>query len=191
MLIEKLQGDIAKKEGNLHHVQRLLSALGNPSEWSYTGRVIDAGPDGSECACTHPIRWCFIIKRNGNTAQVGSTCINHIASISPELGQVLIAAKEKLEAELAETVKKIKRARADEENQKLWEEYCLLRDRAKAIHRANRADYRKSPYQLWWFCEHHDEKYRKHTIPEYTREADLKRWLKKAIESVTNILKDI
>lgn len=190
-VIGRLQNEIGEKEGRLHHVQKLLENLGNPSEYEYTGQVIDAGSSNAQCACTHPIRFCFIIKhqKSGRQAQVGSTCINHIASISPELGIVLTEAKDKLERELAEAIKKSKRAKADEENVKLWEEYCVLRDRAKAMHKTNRENYRKSPYPLWWFCESHDEKYRKSAMPEYTRAADLKRWLTTAIMRVNNAIR--
>lgn len=190
IVVEKLQKDIEKKEGTIHHVKKLLENLGNPSDYEFTGQVFDAGNSGAQCACTHDIRYCFIIRHKDNRkeAQVGSTCINHIASVSPELGQILLNAKDKLESELADAIKKAKRAKADAENQLLWEEYCILRDRAKAIHKANRDNYRKSHYQLWYFCESWDEKYSVKKIPDYTRAGDLKKWLIKAIERVNFVL---
>lgn len=190
MQTEKLTSEIEAIEARGGHVQALLASLGNPAEWSYTGTCVDAGPASeATCACGHPIRFCFIIahSQRGQT-QVGSTCINHIAAITPELGATLTAAREALETKLAEAKRKAARAAKDEENARLWVEYSAKREEAERRHKANRAAGQRSPYDLWYFVEGWHEKYFRRKQPEYTRPTDLRRWLAKAIERATSAL---
>lgn len=172
------------------HVQSLLRALGNPSEWTFNGAVTDTGrEDGGRCACGHPIRYLFHIEHTTRGAAcVGSTCINHIAEISPELGAALGAARERLESSLAEAKAKAKRAIADAENVRLWNEYQIEREKAIARHRANRAAGIRSPYSLWQFCDGWREKYNRQSPPEYTRACDLKKWITRALVRVHGAL---
>lgn len=182
--IEQTENQIIEQESRASHVLALIEALApDPSQWEYRGECDDAGA-GSEakCACGHPIRFLFpIYHADGRVKIVGSTCVNHFASINPATGQLMLDKLDELNAKLAEQKKAAKRAADDAENARLWSEYCAARDAAVAAHNANRAEYRRSPYQLWYFAAANREEYRRQYPPEYTRACDLKRWLTKAI----------
>lgn len=189
MLTDTLHTELEHTELQRAHVSALLSALGNPSEWEYTGTVVDAGQSEAKCACGHPIRYCFEIRHatRGQT-HVGSTCIDHLAAITPQLGAALTAAREKLEAEIKAAEAAAKRTAADAANAALWNDYATKRDEARRRHAANRAAGRRSPYDLWHFVESWREEWRRNTPPQYVRAADLRRWIERAIKRVDFVL---
>lgn len=170
-----------EQESRTNHALALLNALApDPSKWEYRGECFE-GDENSHCACGHPIRWLFPIYLEQQVKVVGSTCVNHFAAINPATGGLMLEKLAELQAKLSEQLKAAKRAAADSENSMLWIKYCEARDRALARHNANRAEYRRSPYTLWWFCCAGREQYRRNSQPEYTRACDLKRWLLKGI----------
>ena len=191
MKAEILEQKIEKVSGESAHVSALLLALGNPSEWAYTGEVIDAGNSEAACACGHPIRYCFLITHpTRGMTQVGSTCIDHIAGITPLLGERLIAAREALEKELAECKIKAKHAAADSENEQLWKEFIVARDIARFAHKNNRDHGVRSPRELWYFCEGWKEGYNRNSPPKYSRRGDLKKWIIRAIVRAKSVIQD-
>ena len=189
LLCERLEGAAEKQARAGNHVRQLMATLVNPSEWEFTGEVIDAGSPCAFCACGHEIRFCFQLSHpTRGVNHVGSTCINHIAQISPELGAKLQAADDDLQKRLAEAKAKAKRALADAENTRLWAVYEQARDAARAAHEANRRSGVMSPRDLWYFCEGYKEKYRAWSPPEYTKAGPLKKWLVAAIARATEVL---
>lgn len=189
MKIDELAKSSAKNEARTAHAAALIAKLGNPAEWTFTGVVADAGGDAAQCACGHNIRWCFIITHPAKgRAQVGSTCIDHIAEITPELGARLVARREEIAAEIAATKAKAARAAKDAENAALWEKYAAQRDALRAKHKANRAAGYRSSSELWYFCEGWSCKYNRTNPPEYSRAADLKRWINKALNYTQKLL---
>lgn len=191
MKLDTLYQAEAKTANQLAHVGALLDALGNPSEWSYTGTVIDTGANSqAKCACGHEIRYAFIIAHPcKGQSQVGSACIDHIALITPGLGDQLVAARQALEADIAAAKKAAAKAQADAVNQALWADYCAKRDSIRAMHKANRDNRVRSPREAWYFCEGWHEKFNRTNQPEYSRAADLRKWLEKAITRVESVLK--
>lgn len=188
-IIEETTREAARVDAKLHHVAALLQALGNPSEWKYTGDIGDAGNSECYCACGHPIRYMFFIEHpQRGRAHVGSTCIEHIAHVAPELGDTLRAARDAHLQKLAELKKAAKRAQDDAENQRLWAEYCAARDAAIAAHRANRQAGRRSAWDLWSFAESYRCTWRKFQPPVYLRACDLRRWLTRAINVARSVL---
>ena len=108
--LDKTLKRLGEKESTVDYVGRLVKTLGDPSEWKYTGKCVDAGrgaafaPDGPKCACGHPIRYQFFIyrERDGKVPdeeKVGSTCIGHFAAMNPVLYQELLKAISELEQE--------------------------------------------------------------------------------------------
>lgn len=89
--VSALESQIDKKANTLYHAGALIAALKNPSEWEYAGQCLDAGSQSSEqCACGHPIRYCFVIKHPVyGINQVGSTCIEYFQAINPSLYESL------------------------------------------------------------------------------------------------------
>jgi len=189
MKTEQLQTEIEKIESQGSHVAALIAALGNPSEWSYTGTCVDAGKAEAVCTCGHEIRFCFIITHptRGQT-QVGSTCINHIAEITQDLSAALVAARDQLESDLKATKAKARKAAADRENQQLWDQYSALRTQALQRYTANQDAGQCSPRDLRYFVEGWYEKLNRSTPPEYIRSDDLRRWLLKAISRVNRAI---
>lgn len=166
------------------HVEVLLKALGNPSEWTFTGTVNDAGNDGrSKCACGHAIRYEFVIEHPARgQAHVGSTCIDHLAEITPELGNALKQARADLLRRIQEAEAQARAAAADAVNAKLWSEYCVARDEALAKHKLNIDRRLRSPHALWFFCQSTRERYRRYSPPKYAKAYALKRWLETGIK---------
>ena len=92
------------------HAAALLRALGNPSEWKYTGLVTEDPACQGRCACGQQgIRFEFHLIHADRPAVVGSTCVDHFKEISPELYSALNAAR----LDLDEKLKAEKRAAAD------------------------------------------------------------------------------
>lgn len=100
--VKQIEGQIHKKSRSLHHIEALIAALKNPSEWEYRGELIDSGPGSTaSCACGHPIRYIFVIHHPVyGTSQVGSTCIEHFKLINPALYEALKAADHGLQEQL-------------------------------------------------------------------------------------------
>jgi len=185
--IERAEADLLASNT---HALNLISALAPyaPSEYEYRGEVADAGAPVAQCACGHPIRFCFpIYHASGKTAILGSTCVEHYSLLCPETGARMKAAEERLHAEIAAARKLAARATADAENAGLWQIYSELRDKAVAAHKANRQAGQRSPHDLWQFAEGWYEKYRVQNPPEYTRPSDLRKWLTKAIARVQRL----
>lgn len=87
--MSNLEQTASVMRSSLRHAQRLINALGNPSEWQATGEVVDAG---GHCACGHPIRWAFpIVHPDGRQNVIGSECVNHFQNINPDQADKLRA----------------------------------------------------------------------------------------------------
>ena len=180
--IESTESKIERSAGEVAHVRALLEALGNPSEWSYTGEVSDALAPVAKCACGHAIRFCFHIEHPaGRRAQVGSTCIDQIACISPELGQRLLAARAELEAKLSALKSQAKRAAANERNAALWAEYSALRDDRISTAKAMRLNGQRVSSELYFFAFSGVCRHRRMKCPEYVNPGTLRKWIEAAI----------
>lgn len=188
MKIESIKTELESVEARGGHIDALIKALGNPSEWTYTGEVIDAQGSQAFCACGHPIRFCFKISHatQGET-HVGSTCIDHIALITPELGAVLTEAREKLREQLNEAKAKAKRAAADAVNAALWTQYAELRQIASDRIMDQRSRNVRVKQELYAFF-HYRDKYNRKAPPEYVQAGVLKKWLVAAIKRVEWVL---
>lgn len=110
MNINQIEKTLEYKQANMHHVNALIRALGNPSEWTYTGEMIDTGALKSYCACGHPIRYEFVIEHpeSKKRAVLGSTCIEHYAHFSPESAKRMMKDFEDFKERLKEEKKRIK-----------------------------------------------------------------------------------
>ena len=196
--ITKLQSALVDVEAKAHYSGSLIAALGNPSEYEYTGNCIDAGAPTAKCACGHPIRYCFQIqhKQTKQLQIVGSTCIDHFAHIAPELYTALINAAQALQNQIANAKQQSKTAKdAAEvaELKKQWDEkLAQAREYIKSKSRTEtRYNYHGSyalsgrlPYNLWitWTKKTPKED------PEYSRPSDYKRWYKKQIDHLDRLM---
>lgn len=126
--IEKEERDIQNTTARLYHVQALIDALGNPSEWEYKGEMVDHDKNRTKCSCGHPIRYEFILHHaNGRTAPIGSTCVDHYAVIRPEDAAAMQETLKKHMEKLAASKKEAKKLLQDAEIQDLVEEAGALK----------------------------------------------------------------
>jgi len=111
------------KEKNTAHLTRLATAMApDTTEWEFEGEIIDDEEMGSRCACGHPIRYVFVIrrKRDGATLNIGSTCI--IQSVpfltqhgAADLARGLQHANDELKKSIRERQKELKAQKAGAE----------------------------------------------------------------------------
>lgn len=127
MNVKQLETITDQKATNLSHVQALINALGNPSEWIYEGEMNDCGAPVSTCACGHVIRYEFIIHHpDGRTNKLGSTCIEHYAAYNPESAEWMKKDYENYLNELATKKKEQKDKLQSEEVQKAKEIFDIV-----------------------------------------------------------------
>lgn len=75
-----------RARGDLWRAETILAGLGGTAEgWEYFGEVHDLGRVAGECLCGHPIRYEFLLRKEGRVAILGSECINSFHGFSPEL----------------------------------------------------------------------------------------------------------
>lgn len=118
--ISFLESKADNLESKIQHSDALIRALGDPSQWQWTGDIYDAGAPVASCACGHQIRYIYpIINSQGLTNQVGSTCIYYFQEVNPEMA-------EKMRSALVELEEKIKQAKADSKKQEQDEEVKKL-----------------------------------------------------------------
>lgn len=194
---ETLKRKLAKVQDAGHHYERLIAALApDPREWEYTGECIDAGVGAASsqnpprCACGHPIRFIFLIKRarDGATTQVGSVCINHFDRIAPETYKALKAAEADLLARVKEAERKAEEARRQRAAKRAERTFRKALDEARTKYDAYRARGRKAPYALWEAVA--SWKWRVPSQPpEYQRTSSYIRWYKKQTKRLREAVK--
>lgn len=158
--IGKQQRNLELASARLHHVEKLIEVLGDPSEWEYRDEWADGGRMSQEkCSCGQTIRYLFIIHHPiKGRAQVGSTCVNHFAVINPALYERMKAGVEAMEktlaAEKAEVKRKAKAAQDNATVESLKEQYVQQYDelycRKEAI-ALDATDRTKSNNRAWQF----------------------------------------
>ena len=158
------------------HYKALLRALApDPAAWKFTGEVLEGDPNESQCACGHPIKWLFVIARNGGIKHLGSTCINHFEFINQETFTALCQAQTALSARLAEAEKKAKRAAASMEVAAAQAEFVNAYDEALELYRHYRSVGQQAPRKLWEVVASHAWRVPSQA-PDYQRAHDLIRW---------------
>jgi len=193
--INKIERKLEKLSSQQHYIGNLIAALGNPSEWVFTGEVGDAGKNSrSNCACGHPIRYIYYIKRprDGALSQVGSTCIDHFQEINPEMYAALKEAQEKLEGDLAEKKGKAREARQQAEIERLDNEFNQRKKAMLALFEKSRSygQYFVPNWLRWLFNYRNRKNYLHAGVPDYERNADYIRWYKKQIEMLDNLYEE-
>ncbi len=190
LLIDSQDAQLERADCNAHHAASLLRALGDPTQYEYRGEWFEDKSGGSYCSCGHPIVNVFPIYHQvtGAMKPLGSTCIDHFATITPALYAALVSKRDEIALLVVETKKKVKRAQADARNADLWGRYCVLRDQVMAIDADYAARKAWSPRPVWafansWTCPH-----RFKVMPRYTRAGDLTRRLNTAIAFVESVL---
>ena len=93
-------------------VGKFVTRLGDPSQYEFSGEVIDLGQYGNgKCTCDHPIRYMFLIwGPNGKVAPVGCECIKHFQAYNEKLFNKLENARLGLAREKAEATRQVKKA---------------------------------------------------------------------------------
>ena len=191
MKLTSIECSLAKLDSQSGHIAALLDALGNPSEWHYTGLCTENPESKGRCACgQHGIRWEFHVEHGENKAVIGSSCIAHFQQITPELFASLHEAKLLLEARLNQARKEAKAALAAAANNALWIQYAALRDRAFSLFDGYKNERRRVPQNLYFFCCSNQEKYRRRNPPPYTRASSLQKWLTSAIKCVEYVIEN-
>jgi hypothetical protein len=118
----------ARAVNRSEYARRLVAMLGNGADWGYRAICVDLQRCTGKCSCGHTgLRYLFTLHNvhDGQTAIVGSTCVNNYASISPALSQRLAADAARLQAAAADRDARAAEAAASAEVQKLmaaWSE---------------------------------------------------------------------
>ncbi len=185
-LLENLESAEMSKMGAFVWSANLTCALGNPSEWEFTGEVTQAGPPRfANCACGHPIMDCFhIAHKDGRRAIVGSTCIEYFQDAGIIYGE-LTAALESLKKRIAEAKKAAKRAADEIKVAEARAAYEARYDTLLCRFRAYRERGEMAPKPLWIAMASY---YRVHrTAPDYQRPCDYLKWYAKQMKALENI----
>jgi hypothetical protein len=117
------------KEHKSWNLRALTAALGDGTDWEYTGQCSEDPSSSGVCTCGHlGLRFLFIIRnvKNGETKIVGSTCINHFQNANPKLVEAIVADCEKLRQAAAERIKEAKALAAETEIAELLEKLRSL-----------------------------------------------------------------
>lgn len=194
MNLKQLETATDEKANNLAHVQALINALGNPSEWIYTGVMNDCGAPVSKCACGHPIRYEFMIEHptTGKKNVLGSTCIEHYAAYNPESADRMKKDYEKHMDELAAKKKEQKEKQQSEEVQKIKAEFDSLREQFNTYLNSKREPGRYGnagtwlPYQYYGYKRHVDDSEKK--IPNYSRKSTMIKKYQELINFINQII---
>lgn len=102
-------------ERDLHHVERLLAAMGgSPEGWEWTGEITEGDPaafNPSRCACGHVIRWEYHwLHKDGRKLITGSVCVENLPGISAEILRLMCEALAKILEARKEDERKAKEA---------------------------------------------------------------------------------
>jgi len=187
--IERLETEAAKEESGVHHFQALVRALGDPTQYFYTGKYRDTGKGNNEnCACGHPIRYVFYIrhKKTKKGAKIGSVCISHFAKVNPEAVVEMEKDFKKLMKKLA--IEKKKGARAKRIAKMAPEKKSAHKLATQYVRNYDRKSKKDDIYlgkRLWKFRYNDRIKFsKKGWVPypkQYKRVADFIKWYKKFI----------
>src|SRR5271169_5134106 len=104
--IENLEMKKDNVSNELIYRKRFIDVLGDPSKWKYSGVCNDLAAPVGKCICGHAIRFEYQIEFEGHKNVVGSECINHFATINPELYKDLVAADKAMQDKIKEMKKK-------------------------------------------------------------------------------------
>lgn len=185
--IDKIQNEALEQEGRATHALALINALApDPSKWEYRGECVDGGGENCECACGHPIRWCFPIYFESQVKIVGSTCVNHFAAINPETGNLMLEKLAELEAKLASAKKEALAAQKQAEVEAIKARYEAAYDGMKARMQSYESSYTRAPYELWQLAR--SSKWglpRK--APNYKRACDFIRWYSQSLARIERL----
>jgi hypothetical protein len=177
-VIDQIRDDITDKAGTLVWSAALVTALGDPKEWEYTGDCVQGDPGKTHCACGHPIMDCYIIrhKATGRQNMLGSTCIGYFEQAGDIYSSLCVAVAAQ-ERKLAEAKKAAKRAADEIKVSEARTAYETRYDTLLARFRAYRERGQMAPRELWSAMASH---YRVHrTAPEYQRPCDYLKWYEK------------
>jgi len=197
IVVSKTERKLERMANKAHYIGNLIAALGDPSEWEYTGECVDAGKDSTQkCACGHSIRYVFYIKRPRDSAtnQVGSTCIDHFQGINPALYENLKQAEEKMKKRLAEMKKKAKEAKQQAEVERLEQAYKAKRQALVELYNKYRggdtsyyARYRIPPW-LYELFNWRRRRFIPFEAPRYQRKTDYIRWYNEKIKWIDELV---
>lgn len=113
--------------GNRHgHRARLMARLGDGRNWEFTGDVCELPHATGVCSCGHTgLKYLFQLRNTatGDTAVVGSSCIEVYSEANPELVASVGAA---MEAKLAEAAERRKAAKAAAQQREVTEALAKL-----------------------------------------------------------------
>ena len=185
-VIDQLNNEISDKASTFVWSANLTAALGNPSEWEYTGLITQSGPPNfAHCACGHPIMDCFHIKHpDGRTQIIGSTCIEYFQDAGRIYGQLSEALKT-LEIKYAEAKKAAKKSANEIKVSDARSAYESRYDTLLARFKAYREMGQMAPRDLWRAMASH---YRIHrTAPEYSRACDYLKWYTKQTKALASL----
>ena len=186
--LEMALGHSGERVRNLQHVQRVADAMyPNPTEWEFTGQVVDGKGGNAHCSCGHPIRYIFVIerKRDGQALPIGSTCITSTVPYLQAHGAANLATA--LEQALADHLKALaemeKAQRAAEQDavcQLACREWESVRDHAREIVLPMKQRGLWIPRGIWylWYCG------KVHVCPTYSRVSSRIAWYRKATASI-------
>jgi hypothetical protein len=189
--IDTLERSESEQYSELAHRQALLNALApDPAAWEYRGEVVDGGTDGKAyCACGHPIRWIFPVYRGSEMRPIGSTCINHYATVSAEQAGRMQSRLDETQAAIRDAAKQARAAAMDIKAQAAGEAYRAAYDSIVAIHRSFRDSGRRSPREIWAAVEsYHYGLPNPSRPPRYQRKSALVAWYEKHIAAADAIL---
>lgn len=188
--IDRLRRETAETEAVGHYVQALVEGLApDPSEWEYTGICVDAGPGALQtlnpprCACGHPIRYVFHVRRprDGAETHVGSVCVGHLRVVSPALGERLAQAVEELEARIRDQQARARAAAAEGRVAAARADFERARTAARAAYDRYAGNGDRAPRELWEIVASRNWAI-PNGPPEYSRPADYVRWYKSRAE---------
>ena len=186
--LERLEAEIAYRES-------LVRALApDPSEYEYGGLNYDSGPRSNEhCACGHPIRLVFMIERerDGKTAKIGSTCINHFGAISPGQVDRMVADYNAMVERIKEDERRAKELQKQGEVAGLEAEYARIHEIGRVRYQAYQNAGRRAPYELYWAYGCYSTRLPKTCNKTYKTTNGFIGWYKKHIEILRSVLGNI
>lgn len=181
-------------ETTLSQMQRLINGLApDPREWVYQGYCNDLGAPVGYCACGHPIRFEFVLKRerDGASAVVGSVCIDHYALISPSAAEWMRADLERMLEKIKADKREAERARVQLEVDAALKDYSVELDKLVALADAHRAAkpnvWNKLPLELWRAVEGYN-RFPQQCTQEYKTPKLYLRWYKTNIGKVQGVI---
>lgn len=109
-----------------YHLMNLVARLGDGSNWEHTGDCTEDPTCSGVCACKHTgLRWLFLLrhKETGDTAVVGSRCIEHFAEVNPDLVASVRKSAESAEQRAKDRLRAAKDLAKDREIETALNEY--------------------------------------------------------------------